>query len=127
MPDRGTSVKRTAFATVALSALLVAPPASAADAARGKALFAACIACHSETSDAQGPSLKGVAGRKAGSLEDFRYSSAMKRADIVWDAANLRDYLHDPQAKVKGNHMPFSGFASMKDAEDVAAYLEGYR
>jgi len=105
----------------------MASPASAADAVHGKALFAACIACHSETSDAQGPSLKGVAGRKAGSLEDFHYSSAMKRADIVWDAANLRDYLHDPQAKVKGNHMPFSGFTSMKDAEDVAAFLEGYR
>ena len=117
----------TAFGAVALGVLLAASPASAADAVHGKALFAACIACHSETGDAQGPSLKGVAGRKAGSLEDFRYSSAMKRADIVWDAANLRDYLHDPQAKVKGNHMPFSGFVSVKDAEDVAAYLEGYR
>jgi cytochrome c len=127
MPDRSTSVKPTAFGAAALGAFLVALPASAADAAHGKALFAACIACHSETSDAQGPSLKGVAGRKAGSLEDFRYSSAMRRADLVWDAASLRDYLHDPQAKVKGNHMPFSGFASMKDAEDVAAYLEGYR
>jgi cytochrome c2 len=120
-------VKPTAFEAVALGVLLVASPASAADIARGKALFAACIACHSETSDAQGPSLKGVVGRKAGSLEDFRYSSAMKRADMVWDTANLRDYLHDPQAKVKGNHMPFSGFASVKDAEDVAAYLAGYR
>jgi cytochrome c len=127
MPDRRTSVKPTVSGAAALGAFLVALPASAADAAHGKALFAACIACHSETSDAQGPSLKGVAGRKAGSLEDFRYSSAMRRADIVWDAASLRDYLHDPQAKVKGNHMPFSGFASMKDAEDVAAYLEGYR
>ena len=102
-------------------------PALAADVAHGKALFAACVACHSETSDAQGPSLKGVYGRKAGSVEDFRYSSAMKRADIIWDAGNLRDYLHDPQAKVKGNHMPFSGFASLSDAEDVAAYLETYK
>src|SRR5437016_4985804 len=95
----------------ALAALLLAPPASAADIAHGKQLFAACIACHSETADAQGPSLKGVAGRKAAALDDFRYSAAMKRSDIVWDVANLRDYLHDPQAKVKGNHMPFSGFA----------------
>ena len=112
---------------VGLSVLLVASPALAADPAHGKQLFAACIACHSESADAQGPSLKGVAGRKAAALEDFRYSPAMKRSEIVWDAANLRDYLHDPQAKVKGNHMPFSGFTNVGDAEDVAAYLQSYK
>ena len=119
MRDRGLSL--------AVALLLLTPPASAADAAHGKQLFAACIACHSESADAQGPSLKGVAGRKAASLDDFRYSAAMKRSEIVWDAANLRDYLHDPQAKVKGNHMPFSGFTNIGDAEDVAAYLQSYR
>ena len=108
-------------------AWLLTSPAWSADAAHGKQLFAACIACHSETSDAQGPSLKGVAGRKPGALEDFRYSAAMKRADFVWDVANLRDYLHDPQAKVKGNHMPFSGFSNVSDADDVAAYLQSYK
>ena len=40
---------------------------------------------------------------------------------------NLRAYLIDPQAKVKGNHMPFSGFAAVGDAEDVAAYLLIYK
>ena len=119
MRDRGMSL------SVAL--LLLAPPAWAADAGHGKQLFAACVACHSESADAQGPSLKGVAGRKAAALDDFRYSPAMKRSEIVWDAANLRDYLHDPQAKVKGNHMPFSGFTNIGDAEDVAAYLQSYR
>ena len=112
---------------LSVALLLLAPPALAADAAHGKQLFAACIACHSEAADAQGPSLKGVAGRKAAALEDFRYSAAMKRSEIVWDAANLRDYLHDPQAKVKGNHMPFSGFPDTGDAEDVAAYLQSYK
>jgi cytochrome c len=107
--------------------LLLASPAFAADAGHGKQLFAACVACHSETQDAQGPSLKGVAGRKAAALEDFHYSAAMKRSEIVWDAANLRDYLHDPQAKVRGNHMPFSGFSNVSDAEDVAAYLQSYK
>ena len=115
------------FRGVALGAVLLAPPVWAVDAAHGKALFAGCIACHSETPDALGPSLKGVVGRKAGSLEDFRYSSAMKRADFNWDAANLRDYLHDPQARVKGNHMPFSGYANLEDADDVIAYLQTYK
>src|SRR5881227_306019 len=62
---------------ITLGALLLSSPGWAADAAHGKQLFAACIACHSETADAQGPSLKGVAGRKAAALEDFRYSAAL--------------------------------------------------
>ena len=125
MREREDGVRFLLLHGALLAALLA--PAWAADAVHGKVLFAACIACHSETADAQGPSLKGVAGRKAGSLEDFRYSSAMKRAGFVWDEGSLRDYLHDPQGTVKGNHMPFSGFTSMNDAADVAAYLETYR
>jgi cytochrome c len=122
MPDRMNRI-----APMMLGTLLLAPPVWAADAAHGKQLFAACIACHTEAPDAPGPSLKGVAGRKAGSLEDFRFSAAMKRAGFIWDAAALRDYLHDPQGKVKGNHMPFSGYPNVNDAEDMAAYLQTYK
>jgi cytochrome c len=103
--------------------LLASAPALAADANHGKTLYTACAACHTEKPDALGPSLKGVVGRKSASLEDFRYSPAMKRANLTWDEATLRDYLRDPQAKVKGNRMPFSGFANAADADDVVAYL----
>jgi cytochrome c len=95
----------------------------AADAGHGKELFTACAACHTERPDAVGPSLKGVAGRKSAALEDFRYSNAMKRADLTWDEATLREYLRDPQAKVKGTRMPFSGFPNPSDVDDVVAYL----
>jgi cytochrome c len=101
-----------------------AMPAFAADANHGKELFTACAACHTERPDALGPSLKGIVGRKSGSLEDFRYSNAMKRANLVWNEDNLREYLTDPQAKVKGNRMPFSGFANPNDVSDVIAYLQ---
>ena len=117
---------RLAFSIAVLSTI-VAMPAFAADANHGKQLFTACLACHTERPDALGPSLKGVVGRKAGSLEDFRYSNAMKRAGFDWDQANLAAYLRDPQAKVKGNRMPFSGFANGSDADDVVAYLETYK
>jgi cytochrome c len=99
-------------------------PALSADVEHGKALFQACFACHTEKPDAVGPSLKGVFGRKAAALEDFRYSNAMKRADLVWDEANLRAYIVDPQAKVKGNRMPFGGLRDEKDLDDVIAYLK---
>ena len=112
-----------AAASIAGISAALSPPSLAADAGHGKQLFTACAACHSERPDALGSSLKGVVGRKSGSLPNFRYSAAMKRANIVWDEKNLRDYIANPQAKVKGNRMPFSGFPDAKDVADVVAYL----
>ena len=104
-----------------------ASDAVAADVAHGKDLFQACAACHTEKADAIGPSLKGVFGRKSAALDDFRYSNPMRRANLVWDGANLRAYLIDPQAKVKGNRMPFGGVATPADADDLVAYLQTYK
>jgi cytochrome c len=109
---------------LALFAPLLASPARAADAAHGKALYQACSACHTEKPDALGPSLKGVVGRKSASLDDFRYSGPMKRASLTWDEANLKSYIADPQAKVKGNRMPYGGLKDPKDVDDVVAYLK---
>ena len=103
--------------------LSVHPRPLAADVDHGKQVFQACAACHSDKPDALGPSLVGVIGRKAGSRDDFRYSNAMTRAGFNWDAGNLRQYLADPQAKVKGNRMPFSGLNDPKDVDDVIAYI----
>ena len=106
---------------------LGASAAPAADAEHGKVLFVACAACHTERPDALAPSLKGVVGRKSAALEDFRYSNPMKRANLVWDEDNLRAYINDPQAKVKGNRMPYGGLGDPKDADDVIAYLKTLR
>ena len=108
-----------------IALLAVAPkPAPAADAERGKTLYAACAACHSEKPDALGPNLKGVVGRKAAALDDFRYSAPMRRANLVWDEANLKAYILDPQATVKGNRMPFGGVREGRDVDDIVAYLK---
>ena len=104
--------------------MLVASPVFAADANRGKTLYAACQACHTEKDDALGPSLKGVVGRKSAALDNFRYSAPMKRSNLTWDERSLREYLTDPQGKVKGNRMPFSGLANATDVADVIAYLQ---
>jgi cytochrome c len=112
-------VKVGVFLLVAL-----ASPATAADPDHGKALYQTCAACHTERPDALGPSLKGVVGRKSAALEDFRYSNPMKRANLVWDEANLRAYIQDPQAKVKGNRMPYGGLTDGKDVDDIVAYLK---
>jgi len=104
--------------------LAIASPATAADPDHGKALYQTCAACHTERPDALGPSLKGVVGRKSAALDDFRYSNPMKRANLVWDEANLRAYIQDPQAKVKGNRMPYGGLTEAKDVDDIVAYLK---
>ena len=103
---------------------LVAAPAAAADAEHGKVLFETCAACHSDRSDALGPSLRGVFGRQAASFDGFRYSNPMKRANLVWDEDNLRAYISDPQAKVKGNRMPYGGVNDPKDVDYIIAYLK---
>jgi cytochrome c len=112
---------------IAAFAVAAVTPAFAADANRGKELFTACAACHTERPDSLGPSLKNVVGRKAAALEDFRYSPAMRRSNVTWDRKSLHDYLMNPQDTIKGNRMPFSGFPSGTDADDVIAYLATYK
>jgi len=111
--------------TITAAALLAAAgPGLAADQARGQELYAQCVACHSiDGENGVGPTLKGVLGRRAGSLQDFRYSPAMRRATLVWDAGNLARFMEDPQAVVRGNRMPFGGVEAAQDRADIAAWL----
>jgi len=91
----------------------------------GKTVFAQCAACHTLDGDsAVAPTLKGVFGRKAGSVAGFRYSRAMKNAQIVWDEKTIDAYITDPQKVVPGNLMPFSGLPKAEDRAAVIAYLK---
>jgi len=95
------------------------------DPSKGKALFEQCTACHAlDEAKTDGPSLKGVFGRKAGSRDDFRYSVAMTRSDVVWDATTLDAYIANPQDYIKGNRMSFAGVSDKSDRDDLIAYLE---
>jgi cytochrome c len=116
-------IRKRSLVLIAAAAALGAGPAVAADAGHGQEVFRACAACHTEKPDALGPSLKGVVGRHSASLGDFRYSGPMRRANLVWDEGNLRQFIADPQAKVAGNRMPFGGLPDAKDVDDVVAYL----
>jgi cytochrome c len=116
-----------AAALGAALAVVCAMPAIAADADHGKAVFQQCAACHTDKPGAIGPSLRGVVGRKCGTLDGFRYSEAMTRANLTWDESNLHDYISNPQAKVKGNRMPFGGVTNAKDLDDLIAYLKDYK
>ncbi|WP_176595842.1 MULTISPECIES: c-type cytochrome [Sphingobium] len=115
--------KFAAFAT----AMLIASPALAqtGDAAKGKAVFARCMACHSVDPGANrlGPSLAGVMGRTSGTVAGFTYSPAMKNAKIRWDAKSLDAFLTKPTAKVPGTRMIFAGLSNPADRANLIAYL----
>ena len=93
--------------------VLVSPSQARAD--PGERAFQRCGGCHSlrpDDSGATGPTLYGVFGRPAGSVEGFAYSDAMQdagRRGLVWDAATLERFLQDPEAVVPGTTMPYQG------------------
>src|SRR5262245_21685826 len=113
------------FAVAALVLAGGAPrPATAQDASAGQKAFATCSACHStDGSKKVGPTLSAVVGRKAGSEAGFRYSRAMKAANVTWDDKSLDSYIAAPQKFIPGNTMAFSGLPDEKKRADIIAYL----
>jgi cytochrome c len=69
--------------------------------------------------------LHNIIGRKAGSLQNYGYSSAMKGADFVWDKEKLDRFIAKPDEVVPGNNMkPFGGLTSAEDRAKVIVFLE---
>jgi cytochrome c len=101
-------------------------PAAAQDVEAGRAVFQTCRACHLLVVNRHmtGPSLAGVFGRKAGTVQGFpRYSPAMRAANIEWNAETLDTFLRDPQGFIRGNWMGFQGIQDPKERADLIAYL----
>ena len=122
---KGSRRRAAGLRKALLVLVVVAVPAFAQDAARGQKLFDECAACHALERNTQsvGPDLHGVFGRKAGTLEDFRYSPALKRSNITWSAKTLDAYIADPQKAVPQNRMPYAGMPEARDRADLIAYL----
>jgi cytochrome c len=109
----------------AAGAAQAAGPA-AGDAGRGKTVFARCAACHDLNTGAvrMGPSLKGIMGRKAGSVANFGYSGAMKSKGVTWAPDTLDAFLAAPMKYVPGTRMAFAGISNPQERADVIAYLK---
>jgi cytochrome c len=94
------------------------------DPTRGAALFEKrCVGCHALTENHEGPRLQGVYGRAAGSVADFAYSPALKRANLVWDETTLDKWLTDPDAFISGNEMDFL-ISKPQERQDLIAFLK---
>ena len=77
----------------------------------GKALFERnCGVCHvvSKTEPPrQGPYLAGVAGRKAGKIENFPYSNGLKAATFDWTPERLDQWIADPKSVIADSYMMY--------------------
>jgi len=110
------------------SAVPQEPARAGADAGSGQLIFNnACRTCHTtkEGDNRLGPNLHNIVGRKAGSLSNFGYSSAMKGADFLWDKEKLDSFIAKPDEVVPGNNMkPYGGLASAEDRTKLIAFLQ---
>jgi cytochrome c len=124
-----------AFLILALSgmAYVLSSPSALPQASQGtegvsgqQAFNNACRTCHMvrEGDNRLGPNLHKVVGRKAGSLPDYAFSSAMKEPRFVWDEEKLDRFIANPDEVVPGNSMkPYGGLTSGDDRKKIIAFL----
>lgn len=80
---------RICFVTSLMAIGTAQPTLADPDVNAGQEIFQAqCTACHSNQPSVNGigPSLAGVAGRKAGSLAGFTFTPALQGSGLAWDA-----------------------------------------
>lgn len=95
------------------------------DGSPGAEVFRACALCHSLTPDdgnRAGPSLHGLFGRRIATAENYDYSAALRRMDIVWTPETVAELFEvGPDAYTPGSRMPDQRVPA---AEDRAALVE---
>lgn len=112
-------------------ALAAAPGAAFAegDAAAGQRVFNQCRACHTANEGGRnlvGPNLFNVIGRRAASLEGFRYSANLRElgaGGMEWTEDRLRAYVQNPKTVVPTGSMSFPGLRNETQINDLMAYL----
>ncbi|WKA27094.1 c-type cytochrome [Bradyrhizobium roseum] len=118
---------RIAMALMLASVCALPQVSPAAEDTSGQQAFNnACRTCHMvrEGDNRLGPNLHKVVGRKAGSMPDYGFSSAMKEAGFVWDEERLDRFIANPDEVVPGNSMkPYGGLSSSEERKKIIGFL----
>jgi cytochrome c len=111
------------FACSAMAQMALPPPKPA----DGATLFKQqCGTCHTTSLTEpirQGPPLNGIAGRRAGTIENFHYSPGFAKTDFTWDDARLDAWLTNPQGVIPGAVMAYRQ-AKPEVRTAIIAYLK---
>jgi cytochrome c len=124
--------KGLAIATLCIASAGAVQADNIGDAKAGEKHFKLCKSCHQVGPGAKnrvGPQLNGLFGRKAGSVEGFKYSKGMMRAadgGLEWHAEQLHAYLENPKNLVSGTRMNFRGMKDVDERADLIAYLRTF-
>ncbi len=126
-----------AAACAAIAACAISAPASAMSPAGEEAMTKAgqvmfdhrCRSCHADDPGKQsyGPSLVGVFGRKAGAVEGFAYSDAMKTSGIVWTEDALRNWIADNTGFMPGTRMKHMAITDKNEQDFIISYLKSLK
>jgi cytochrome c len=105
----------------------VPPEAVTAD-PRGAALFRKCAACHSVSAQGAkraGPTLRGLFGRRAGTVDGYKYSEALRGTDLIWTEDTVDAlFAEGPHKYVPGTKMPIQRMTSAEDRAHLIAFLK---
>jgi cytochrome c2 len=127
--ESGWATRAFGIASAFAGILATPQPAwSGGNPARGADLFVhECALCHSIDKNAPnrfGPNLFGIADRKAGTAEGYRYSPAFKAlANWTWSPDGIASFIRAPAATIPGNRMSVFQGVPDKDLDDIIAYL----
>ena len=99
---------------------------------RGTILFKKCQACHQVGLNAKhrvGPLLNDIFGRRAGTLDGYRYSGAISDAGqngLVWSEERLSAFIAAPKQAVPGTKMNFIGLPDVEDRAALVAFIRQF-
>ena len=89
----------------------------------GAEVFRACVACHTLKSG-DGPSLAGLFGRRIATLPGYRFSAALKKLDIVWNAETVSKLFElGPATYTPGTKMPEQRIGSAQERAALVKFL----
>ena len=87
-----------------------------------------CSVCHTLSPDGKrraGPTLFGVFGRMAGTLDGYPYSKALLDSDIIWSEETInRLFAEGPDIVTPGTKMPIQRMKNDQDRIDLVTFLK---